>query len=259
MNRLFLMCGAVLLTSSAVSGQSEIQMRARQQPGWDVRAREGRCEIRVWVDNRAEVRLRGDTIFVRTLEGSKGRDEGSSCSQPIPYNGVHGFQIRQTAGRNRVTLAQEPERGNNYTAMVAINDAQGGGDNYVFEVTWQAEPNVAAAPAPFFDDVRAGQDTVRARFQSQNGRGAYIDFDAFADRRGENQSQNGNRDMGRDQGQGRHRGQESIQGRGSARSFNESRELTYSCLVDTRQNQVLSGNYQYSSAGLRTNDRRQLR
>ena len=257
MNRLFLICGATLLTSSAVFGQSEIQMRARQQPGWDVRAREGRCEIRVWVDNRAEVRMRGDTIFVRTMEGSKGRDEGSSCSQAIPYNGVRGFQIHQTAGRNKVALAQEPSRANNYTAMIAIDDPQGGGDNYACEVTWQAEANAAAAPAPFFDDVRACQDTVRARFQSQNGRGSYIDFDAFADGRGEDQGQG--RDSARYQGQGRNRGQESIQGHGSARSFNESRELTYSCLIDTRQNQVLSGTYQYSATGLRTDTRRQLR
>jgi hypothetical protein len=257
MNRLFLAGATVFLAATAAFGQSEIQMRARQQPGWDVRAREGRCEIRVWVDNRAEVRMRGDTIFVRTLEGSKGRDEGSSCSQPIPYNGVRGFQIRQTAGRNKVTLAQEPSRMNNYTAMVAIDDPQGGGAEYAFEVTWQSEADVAAAPAPFFDDVRACQDTVRARFQTQNGRGSYIDFDAFADRRGEDQGQG--RDSTRYQGQGRNRGQESIQGHGNARSFNESRELTYSCMVDTRQNQVLSGNYQYAAAGLRTNDRRQLR
>lgn len=251
--RLFLVSGAVLLAASAAFGQSEVQMRARQQPGWDVRAREGRCQIRVWVDNRVEVRMRGDTIFVRTLEGSKGRDEGSSCSQPVPYNSVRGFEIHQTAGRNKAALAQEPSRMNNYTAMIAIDDPQGGGDEYAFEVTWQTDADVATAPAPFFDDVRACQDTVRARFQTQNGRGSYIDFNGFADRMGQDQ------DQGRSQGQGRNRGQESIQGRGSARSFNESRDLTYSCTVDTRQNQVLSGNYQYSAAGLRTNDRRQLR
>ena len=146
---------------------------------------------------------------------------------------------------------------NNYTVMVAIDDPQGGGDNYAFEVTWQVEADVAGAPAPFFDDVRACQDTVRARFQSQNGRGSYIDFDAFADRRGDDQGQS--RDSARSPGQGRNRGQESIQGKGSARSFNESRDLTYSCLIDTRQNQVLSGSYEYSAAGLGTNDRRQLR
>ena len=83
-------------------------MRARQQPGWDVRAREGRCEIRVWVDNRAEVRMRGDTIFVRTTEGSKARDEGSSCSQPIPYNGVRGFQIHQTAAATKWLSLKSP-------------------------------------------------------------------------------------------------------------------------------------------------------
>jgi len=194
MNRPSLICSAALLTASAALGQSEMQMRARQQPGWDVRAREGRGEIRVWVDNRAEVRMRGDTIFVRTLEGSKGRDEGSSCSQAIPYNGVRGFQIHQTAGRNQMALAQEPSRANNYTATIAIDDPQGGGDTYAFEVTWQADAEVAAAPAPFFDDVRACQDTVRARFQSQNGRGSYIDFDAFAGRRSDDQGQS--RDSG---------------------------------------------------------------
>src|SRR3954469_4335604 len=90
----FLLTAAALLTSSAAFGQFEVQLRVRQLPGWDARAREGRCEIRVWVDNRAEVRMRGDQIFVRTVEGSKGRDEGTTCSHALPYNSVRGFQIR---------------------------------------------------------------------------------------------------------------------------------------------------------------------
>src|ERR1041384_1608742 len=89
-----LIAAAILATATAAFGQAETQMLVRQLPGWDARAREGRCEIRVWVDNRAEVRMRGDTIFVRTVEGSKGRDEGSECSQPLPYNSVRDFQIR---------------------------------------------------------------------------------------------------------------------------------------------------------------------
>src|SRR5258705_12175384 len=176
-NRLLVGTAALLVASTGFA-QADIQLRARQMPGWDPNAREGRCEIRVWVDNRAEVRMRGDQIFVRTVEGSKGRDEGTTCSHPLPYNSVRGFQIRQTAGRNRIGLAQEPSRMNNYTAMIAIDDAQGGGDDYAFEVTWQADADIAAAaPAPFFDDVRACQDTVRQRFIGQNGRGSYIAFD----------------------------------------------------------------------------------
>jgi hypothetical protein len=248
---------ATVLTSSAAFGQIDLQFRARQLPGWDASAREGRCEIRVWVDNRAEVRMRGDQIFVHTLEGSKSRDEGSECSQPLPYNSVSNFQIRQVAGRSRVNLTQEPGRMNNYTALVSIEDLQGGGDNYAFEVTWRAEPVIATAPAPFFDDVRACQDMVRQRFASQNGRGSYIDFETFADRQG--QSQNPGRGFGQARNNGRNQGQETIQGRGSARSRNESRDLTYSCVVDTQRAQVMSGDYRLTANTTRNNPRTGLR
>src|SRR5205807_8402912 len=145
---------------------------------------------------------------------------------------VRDFQIRQTAGRSRITLTQEPSRMNNYTALVAIDDSQGGGDNYSFEVTWHAEADIAAAPAPFFDDVRACQETVRQRFQAQNGRGSYIDFNNFAERQGQGQYQGQGQGQERNQGQGQGqnrsqnqnrgggwqtRGQEAIKDRGSAR------------------------------------------
>ena len=94
---------------------------------------------------------------------------------------------------------------------------------------------------------------VRQRFLSQNGRGSYIDFNNFADRLAENDNQSRGRGSARTQD--RNRGQESIQGLGNARRSNESRELTYSCVVDTRQNQVLSGNYQYSGNVVRTENR----
>lgn len=255
-----LIAGGALLMSSACFGQSEIQVRARQLPGWDPRQREGHCQIRVWVDDRAEVRLRGDRIWVNTLQGARGRDEGSECSQPLPFNSVRDFQVRQVAGRSQVGLAQDPNRSNNYTAMIAIEDRQGGGDNYAFDVSWRAEGDVSNAPAPFFDDIRACQDMVRQRFTSQNGRGSYIDFESFADRQGMNQYQGGNdRDRDRYRGRGRGREQERIQGRGSARSRNESRDLTYSCLIDTQNNQVESGEYQYSGGSVRVNDRNPLR
>jgi hypothetical protein len=219
--------------------------------GWDVRAREGRCEVRVWVDNRAEVRMRGDGIFVRTLEGSKSRDDGSECSQPLPYNSVRDFQIRQIAGRSRVTLAQEPGRMNNYTAMISIEDRQGGGDNYAFEVTWRSEGDGKNVPAPFFDDIRACQDMVRQRFLTQNGRGSYIDFEPAADRQGQSQNQGRSQDPVRNKSG--YRVQETIQGRGSARSSNESRDITYACAVETRSGQVLSAEYHFSGGSQRAN------
>ncbi len=232
---------AAVLFLSAGFAQSEIQLRVRQQPGWDPRAREGRCEVRVWVDHQAELRIRGDGIFVRTVEGARSYDEGSACSQPLPYNSIRDFRLSQTAGRNRVALVQEPNRMNNYTALLSINDEQGGGDHYAFEVTWGSEGDRPNAPAPFFDDVRACQDSVRQRFLSRNGRGSYVDFEGSADRQ--------------NQGQGR----EFIRGRGAAKNWNESRDLTYSCVIDTRSGQVQSGDYQYSGGGLRTSERSRLK
>lgn len=232
---------AALLFSSVASGQIDFRVRLGKQPGWDPRAREGRCDVRMWVDHQAELRIRGDAISVRTVEGGRSYDEGSACSQPLPYNSINDFQVRQTAGRSRVNLVQPPSRMNNYSAVLAINDDQGGGDHYAFEITWKSEGDRPDAPAPFFDSVRACQDAVRQRFLSKNGRGAYIDFDESAER----QSQNQDREL--------------IRGRGDAKNRNESRDVTYSCVIETRSGQVRSGDYQYSGAGFRTNDRSRLK
>ena len=59
--RLFLVAAAAF-TASAAFGQIDIELHARHLPGWDARAREGRCQIRVWVDNRAEVRIEPGTF-----------------------------------------------------------------------------------------------------------------------------------------------------------------------------------------------------
>jgi hypothetical protein len=222
---------ATLLLSTAAFAQVDIQLRVRQLPGWNPQAREGRCELRVWVDHQAELRLRGDEVFVHTVEGARSYDEGSACSHPLPYNSIRDLQIRQIAGRNRVALVQQPARSNNYSALFAINDDQGGGDHYAFEVTWRSEGDGPNAPAPFFDDVRACQDSVRQRFLGRNGGGAYIDFDRGAERQ----------PQGRDQ--------ELLRGRGTGKNRMESRDLTYSCVIDTRNGQVRSGTYQYSTGG----------
>lgn len=120
--------------------------------------------------------------------------------------------------------------------MFAIDDQQGGGDHYSFEVTWGAEGGRPNAAAPFFDDVRACQDSVRQRFLSRNGRDAYVDFDGSAER----------------QNQGQQR--EVLRGRGTARNRSETRDLNYTCVIDTQSRQVRSADYQYSAAGLRAND-----
>ncbi|MEQ1948384.1 MAG: hypothetical protein ABL995_14430, partial [Bryobacteraceae bacterium] len=134
-----------------------------------------------------------------------------------------------------------PNRANNYTALVLINDDQGGGDHYAFEINWRTDGERPNVPAPFFDDVRACQDAVRQRFLSRNGRGSYIDFDGPADRQNQNQAR------------------ELIRGNGSAKNSNDARDLTYSCGVDARSGQVRSADYQYRGPGSRGNGRNRLK
>ena len=249
-SKCFLVAIVVFAASSLCFAQIDIQIRPRQMPGWDPRQREGHCELHVWVDNRADIQMRGDRIWVTTLQGAQAHDEGSACSQPLPYNYVGGFQIRQISGRNQVNIAQAPSRANNYTATIAIEDRQGGGASYAFDVSWRAEGNVATAPAPFFDDVRACQDFVLQRFLGRNVRGSYMDFDRFADR----QSDNGN---GR--GRGRYQNQETIHGAGNARNQDQYSDFNYSCVIDIQTNQVRSADYQFTGNGSRSNGRNPLR
>jgi hypothetical protein len=49
--------------------------------------------------------------------------KAGQCSQPLPYNSIRDFQIRQVSGRSRVDLVQQPSRMNNYSALLPISDS----------------------------------------------------------------------------------------------------------------------------------------
>ena len=57
-------------------------------PEWTLNADEGQCRLRVWVDDRAQVQLRGDQIVVNTIAGRRSFDQGSVCTQPLPFHHV---------------------------------------------------------------------------------------------------------------------------------------------------------------------------
>jgi hypothetical protein len=83
----------------------------------------GKCTIEVQVDGVAEIEIKGD----------EGRME---CNQPLPPNPVE-FQFSGVDGRGRQTLLRDPA-GNRGTAVVRIEDPQGGSDGYKFDMTWRA-------------------------------------------------------------------------------------------------------------------------
>lgn len=136
-----------VLTILALVGVALAQQYPTFQPkrmrDYNAQAADGRCILRVRIDDETDVEMRGDRVLLRTLSGRAGRDDGSECSQPLPAGGFSKFSFRGIDGRGEVRLVQEPRLGNQWTAIVAIRDKRGGDEGYTFELSWTADPSTA--------------------------------------------------------------------------------------------------------------------
>ena len=229
--------GALALGASLAAPAQEYRYddqyvyRLGRAPDWNVNADTGSCRLRVWVDDRASVQLRGDQIIVNTRTGKRSFDEGSVCSQPLPFGHVEDFRITATEARGRIVDVQPPTRRNNFTGAMVIEDPQPGPSTYDLVVSWRnverpGAPLAANDPFPYFDETRACQERVRSEFLAKNEGDAYLEFTDMAARD--------------DVGPNRER----IRGRAFARNRNESRMLTYECVLNERNNRVLSATYE---------------
>ncbi len=228
-------CASVALAEERVYRIDDESHVIRRAPEWNLAANEGMCRLRIWVDDRARVRLQGDRITVETDSGKRAFDQGSVCTQPLPDHPVDNFHVEVAHGRGTVMEVREPDRHNNYTGTVSVVDPQNGGDSYELIMAWNgAGPVVGAAPpivetAPgyvAFDATRACQERVRVEFLNRNRDGdAYVEFGAppAIDRLGRERS--------------------SIHGDGWARNHNESRPIAYDCTLNDRTQRVLSASY----------------
>jgi hypothetical protein len=211
--------------------------RLGRSADWNVSAADGMCRLRIWVDDRATVNLRGDQIVVNTTSGKRSFDQGSVCSQPLPFHGVQNFRVSAEQGRGQVIEVREPTRRNNYTGALTIVDPQNGGEVYELVVAWNnpgtrpVEPLASNDPFPYFDETRACQDRVRREFLSKNDGDAYLEFTGMSDR----ESLSDNR--------------ERIRGDAWARNRVESRGIVYECILNDRTNRVLSSSYELRGRG----------
>ena len=212
--------------------------RIARSPDWDIGATSGVCRIRVWVDDRARVQFRGDQVIVRTETGRKSRDEGSVCNQPLPFHRVEDFRVVAERGRGAVFEVDKPDRRNNFTGALTIDDPQDGGEEYEVVVAWRnpegrvVAPLASADPYPWFDETRACQDRVRSDFLARNDDGdAYLEFTSIP--------------LRDEMGERRDR----IRGEAWARNRNESRPITYECVVNERTNRVVSARYEVVPRG----------
>jgi hypothetical protein len=229
--------GAALTASAQDYRNDSYTYRLGRAPDWNVNAADGMCRLRIWVDDRATVSLRGDQIVVNTATGKRSFDQGSVCTQPLPFNNVQDFRVTADHARGQIIEVREPTRRNNYTGALTIVDPQNGGETYDLVVAWNnpgarpAEPLALNDPYPYFDETRACQDRVRRDFLSKNDGDAYLEFTGMSDR----ETLGSNR--------------ERIRGEAWARNRAESRGITYECVLNDRTNRVLSSSYELRGRG----------
>jgi len=94
----------------------------------------GRCSVEMTVDGAAEIQIRGDNATVRDLRGQTPELRRFECSAPMPSNPAE-FRFNGTAGRGRQDLVRDPR--DNGTAVIRIEDPEGGANRYAFELTWR--------------------------------------------------------------------------------------------------------------------------
>ncbi|MBN8729693.1 MAG: hypothetical protein J0L64_04070 [Acidobacteria bacterium] len=95
----------------------------------------GKCTIEVRVDDVAEVEVRGDTGYLRTLQGQTASWVRFVCNAPFPAD-MQEFKFKGIDGRGRVELRRDP-RDNRGAAVVYIVDTKGGSEGYTFDLEWK--------------------------------------------------------------------------------------------------------------------------
>jgi hypothetical protein len=131
-----LLIGALALTAGLVNAQTR---RATGIGGGD--ANHGKCTVEVTVDGSAQVEIRGDNATLRNTGGQAPQWRRFECTGPMPANPAN-FRFAGVDGRGRQTLARDP-RNSGGSAVVQIDDSQGGAEAYTFDLFWGNEPPIS--------------------------------------------------------------------------------------------------------------------
>jgi hypothetical protein len=88
------------------------------------------------VDDYVELNIQGNRVRSREREGSQTLSEQVSFSNPLPRANVT-VSVKKRDGRGRVSVVQQPNQSNNYTAIIKIDDDKSGADDYEIEMAWR--------------------------------------------------------------------------------------------------------------------------
>ena len=88
------------------------------------------------IDGRVRVSFRGNQAYAQRLTGAEVYGEQVAFGSSVPRRNVD-VSVNKLRGRGEVSVVQRPSANNNYTAIVEINDSDGGSDVYELELLWR--------------------------------------------------------------------------------------------------------------------------
>jgi hypothetical protein len=88
------------------------------------------------VDNRANIVIQNGQIRTDTVAGRL--VQGTQTVQGVLPRREGTFSVRKLDGRGTAFVLQQPNRSNNFTAIIEVFDSKSGADNYRLNISWQA-------------------------------------------------------------------------------------------------------------------------
>ncbi len=132
----FLVVSAVLFAVVLVGSSVNVHAQRGRDRDNNRYNQSGKIEWRGTVDDRVQLVIRGRNLRVRTVSGQRYGNGSTSFSSPLPSRRDFNVNVKKRDGRGNVYVVQQPNRRNNYTAIVQIEDLKGKSDNYRVEITW---------------------------------------------------------------------------------------------------------------------------
>ncbi len=88
------------------------------------------------VDADVQLLVRKTRLFTKTLDGKSYPDGIYSFSSSLPKRSRIRVGVKIKKGRGKVHVIQQPDRTNNFTAIIEIRDNEGGAKPYSIEIYW---------------------------------------------------------------------------------------------------------------------------
>ncbi len=88
------------------------------------------------VDNKVQLVIKGMSAEERTIAGQAATPGAFSFTAPLPTAEAAVRAIKIDGRGTKVSVVQQPNSANEFTAIVEISDDKGGAGEYLIEIVW---------------------------------------------------------------------------------------------------------------------------